>query len=191
MIKKYHIADIITASRIILASTLVGVIWENRPPDIAIWIIVACELGDALDGIFARKYHYPNDGKYLWWRKYAPEIDQVADIYTGVLALVYYIKCVNFQLGVIILISGLIIGLTIQTYAIWLKYLFSEKVKRRLILTRRYLYLLAIVVVVTNLTMSTSWLRQVKIACLLLGTTVGIILIIVKRNRLTQVKTPL
>ncbi len=191
MIKKYHIADIITASRIILASTLVGVIWKNSPPDIAIWIIVACELGDALDGIFARKYHYPNDGKYRWWRKYAPEIDQAADIYTGILALVYYIKCVNFQLGVTILISGLIIGLTVQTYAVWLKYLFSEKVKRRLILTRRYLYLLAIAVVVTNLIIATSWPRQIRTACLLFGVAVGIILILIKRNRLTQVKTPL
>ena len=78
--KKYF-ADILTFTRIILATTLivVAIIGDNPGYNsVAFVLFVVGELTDAFDGTCAMRWPFPKD-KTLKYRKYAAVYDMVAD----------------------------------------------------------------------------------------------------------------
>lgn len=66
--RKYHLADALTALEIIMAATITGMIIFGGSANVVIWLFAVGELCDAFDGICARRWPYPDDGKFRWWR---------------------------------------------------------------------------------------------------------------------------
>lgn len=92
--KKYHLADALTAFEVMMAFTLIGMAFFQVPADTAIWVFVAGELADAFDGPCARRWPYPNDGKYRWWRVPATvkRIEHFSDIFIATSCMFYLIR---------------------------------------------------------------------------------------------------
>lgn len=190
----YILADVLTAIRGILAFAIwliaglvilfdsAASVWNS--PDIVIWLFVIGELCDAFDGICARRWHYPDDGKKRWWRENASILDQVTDIFLITATAAYLgVRLGRFDLlmlgGIVALFCIIVEGLKFHYYS------------KRLILLRRYIYLACIALALFTLLFATSWnglAKGVAIAAIFI---VGIFLMIIKRNRLTQDVTKL
>lgn len=190
----YILADVLTAIRGILAFAIwliaglvilfdsAASVWNS--PDIVIWLFVIGELCDAFDGICARRWHYPDDGKKRWWRENASILDQVTDIFLITATAMYLgVRLGRFDLlmlgGIVALFCIIVEGLKFHYYS------------KRLILLRRYIYLACIALALFTLLFATSWnglAKGVAIAAIFI---VGIFLMIIKRNRLTQDVTKL
>lgn len=190
----YILADVLTAIRGILAFAIwliaglvilfdsAASVWNS--PNIVIWLFVIGELCDAFDGICARRWHYPDDGKKRWWRENASVLDQVTDIFLITATATYLgVRLGRFDLlmlgGIVALFCIIVEGLKFRYYS------------KRLILLRRYIYLACIALALFTLLFATSWSglsKGVAIAAIFI---VGIFLIIIKRNRLTQDVTKL
>jgi phosphatidylglycerophosphate synthase len=119
--KKYHIADLLTASRFVWAIVLVCLVFFKIQP--AMWVVLATTLAlltDALDGPAAKRWPYPNDNKYRWWRRVqkAPNgtfkvvacLDTPADLVLGLGLVAYTFFMVSPVWGVV-LFSAVPIGL--------------------------------------------------------------------------------
>jgi len=87
--KKYHLADALTAFEVTMAIALLGMAFFQIPADIAIWVFVLGELADALDGPCARRWPYPDDGKVRWWRTHVKTIEHISDIFIAVACMLY------------------------------------------------------------------------------------------------------
>lgn len=190
----YILADVLTAIRGVLAFAIwliaglvvlfdsAASVWSS--PDIVIWLFVIGELCDAFDGICARRWHYPDDGKKRWWRENASVLDQVTDIFLITATATYLgVRLGRFDLlmlgGIVALFCIIVEGLKFHYYS------------KRLILLRRYIYLACIALALFTLLFATSWnglAKGVAIAAIFI---VGIFLMIIKRNRLTQDVTKL
>lgn len=198
--KKYHLADIFTLLEVILAGTLLIMAFLGTPADYALWVFVAGQLCDALDGPCARRWHYPNDGKYRWWRRYNSEIDQISDILLAISCGIYLIWRVSVSFGCILLFG---IGTFCLVTQLWL-YQFnhishrfiprrmSDAERNAIVLVRRYIYVfMGIGGAILLLIYATSWTLPTKIYVCVAGICIGIILALLKKNRLTEDKTPL
>lgn len=190
----YILADVLTAIRGILAFAIwliaglvilfdsAASVWNS--PDIVIWLFVIGELCDAFDGICARRWHYPDDGKKRWWRENASVLDQVTDIFLITATAMYLgVRLGRFDLlmlgGIVALFCIIVEGLKFHYYS------------KRLILLRRYIYLACIVLALFTLLFATSWNGLAKGVAIAAISIVGIFLMIIKRNRLTQDVTKL
>ncbi len=196
MIKKYHIGDLFTLSEVVLACTLIVLAFFEGLTDIALWIFIAGELCDALDGPCARRWHYPDDGKRRWWRQYNTQIDQLSDILLAVACAVYLIAQVNTFFGAILTAVIFTHCFIVQLYVDYVtakqpQKRYSRKIKR-IILMRRYVYVFvgiggAIVLLIWH----TTWAIICKALATGLLALSAIILAILKRNRLKEVTTSL
>ena len=189
--KKYHIADVLTASRVVFAVALIVMALLDVPSEWALLAFALGELCDAFDGICARKWHYPDDGKVRWWRVYAVALDQIADILLGVAGLVYVTLCINQKVGIIFLVFTIVVGSCIQALVYGVLYDINPKIALVIVLARRYVYLAAIATVVIMLIWCATFGMITKIALIFCGVVVGIVLLIKKRDRLVEDKTPL
>ena len=83
--KKYHLADALTVCELICAVILSGMAFLRVAPAYALWVFAAGELCDAYDGTCARRWPYPDDGKYRWWRvpRTVAFIEHMSDILLG------------------------------------------------------------------------------------------------------------
>lgn len=190
----YILADVLTAIRGVLAFAIwliaglvilfdsAASVWNS--PDIVIWLFVIGELCDAFDGICARRWHYPDDGKKRWWRENASVLDQVTDIFLITATATYLgVRLGRFDLlmlgGIVALFCIVVEGLKFHYYS------------KRLILLRRYIYLACIALALFTLLFATSWNGLAKGVAIAAISIVGIFLMIIKRNRLTQDVTKL
>ena len=216
--KKYHIADVLTLSEAILAVILTICAMLNVSADYAIWVFAAAELCDAFDGICARRWPYPNDGKVRWWRQYASEIDELTDIMVGLACLLFVGLRVNPSFSLLVLVCALIVGIGVQVIVKWtttkpyleryglqplanwlnhrstfirLATWFDTHPRTQLviILLRRYLYVTAIFLLVIQLIFATTWAFYVQISANILLALIGMALCYIKLDRLTQDKT--
>lgn len=196
--KKYHLADCFTLLETILAIALFIMAFCGATAEQALWVFVAGELCDAIDGPCARKWHYPDDGKYRWWRYYNSEIDQISDILLAIGCGVFIIWRVNAFWG-ITLTAGLGIFCTvIQCYL----YRYNPELHmficrdipkaEDIILFRRHTYVIAgIGGAIALLVWSTEWALSVKRSLTIAGIICGLILLFLKWNRWKENKTPL
>ena len=218
--RKYHLADVLTSLETLCAVILIGFAIGNVPVDYALWVFAAAELCDAFDGICARRWPYPEDGKRRWWRIYAVELDQLSDIATGLACLIYTSWRVSLTCGLVVFVTAIIIGFGIQLTVKWSSARHSLKDWRlysliawyesirpvrhllrwlqrhpklclALVLIRRYLYVTAIGVLLICMILHTSWPQSLRFGALGALVTIGLFLIFYKRDRLTQDKTPM
>lgn len=197
-IHQYHIADILTLCKTICTGILGVLCCTGATPEVALIIFGVGELCDAFDGICARRLaQYPNDGKYRWWREYAPEIDQITDImHLSVMGIFYIFRiCPRFTyfkpwiaLSVTLVIA--VVCAIIQVIATDPKNKGTARATH-LILGRRLLYLACIATIVLSGLYAVTWPIPIKVAIVVALCLGAIILIIIKWDRLTQVKTPL
>lgn len=195
--RKYHIADTLTLCKCICTCILGVLLFTGAKPQTALIIFGIGELCDAFDGICARKWKYPPDGKYRWWREYAPEIDQVTDVlHLSVMALffifricatfVYFRPWIAFSVALAIAFICIVVHIIVAEpkYA-------GSKFATRLILGRRVLYLACIAFIVFAGLYAVSWPKAVRIAIAIVLCVGAVGLLIIKWDRATQVKTPL
>ncbi|MCL1929559.1 hypothetical protein FWF93_00160 [Candidatus Saccharibacteria bacterium] len=124
--RKYIIADLLSASRFVWAVVLVGLILIQAPP--AMWVVLATTaalLTDALDGAAAKKWPYPDDGKYRWWRQDQKDpdgssktvscLDTPADLALGLSIIAYTYFMVSWVWGLVLFLAvpSAIIGLIV------------------------------------------------------------------------------
>ena len=193
-------ADLFTLLEVILAGALFVMTIIGAPPEYALWVFVAGELCDAVDGPCARRWHYPNDGKYRWWRRYNVEIDQISDIMLAVACGVYLIFRVSWQIG-----CGLLFGIGIPCLAVQLYLYRFDRIstrflprripapqRKKIVLIRRMCYVfLGVGGAIATLLWHTSWSMAAKQILTIAGLCIAIIMIPLKINRIVQDKTPL
>lgn len=189
--KKYHIADMLTALEFVSAVVLLILTIVGADAGVALIVFLFGELCDAFDGIAARTWHYPDDGKVRWWREHASGIDQLSDIVLAFFVLVYVAAHVDFELGITIIILALVVGWGVQFWAYGYLYKKAPNLALKVILARRFMYLAGILVVAIKLMLAASWSRPIKYALVGLGIVASILLWFIKEDRRTEDKTPL
>lgn len=194
----YYLADLFTLSEVILSIVLFVMSIMGAPVAHALWVFVAGELCDAVDGPLARRFHYPNDGKSRWWRTYASEIDQISDIMLAAACGVYLIWQVSWLGGCLLLLGIGAFCLAVQMHLYHYDrscksfrrrfYVYAEN----LILLRRRIYVVGgIGGAIALMVWHTEWTLAVKITITIVGILCGIALRYWKHDRWTQDKTPL
>lgn len=192
--KKYYLADVLTSIEVLLAMAMVAMAILGVSADWAFVTFVAAELCDAFDGICARRWHYPDDGKRRWWRVHAPAIDQISDIMLGLACLLFVGWRVNLVLALVALGVALLLGFFVQICVKWRPLPWFERHSRAafwLVMFRRYLYVIAIVVLALALLLATTWPWLVRYIVIGLAVGLGVWLIVIKFNRLSEDKTEL
>lgn len=190
--KKYHLADALTAIEVIMAVILIGMTIYRAPPEWAIWVFVIGQLCDAFDGVCARRWPYPNDDKPRWWRvpRTVQLIEHVSDIFLLVACAIFLVVRSSLIIRALTVIGGItiaticfLIEVEIQTDDF---YLLQPKRTEEVILWRRKVYLVGITLGVAFLIFSTSWNFWIKIGCCLIGIVIGLYLIKKKADRLNN-----
>ncbi len=190
--RKYHLADALTALEIIMAATITGMIIFGGSADVVIWLFAVGELCDAFDGICARRWPYPDDGKFRWWRvpRTVQLIEHVSDIFLLVACAIFLVVRSSLIIRVLTVIGGttiaaicFLIEVEIQTDDF---YLLQPKRAEEVILWRRKVYLVGIALGVAFLIFSTSWNFWIKLGCCLIGIAIGLYLIKKKADRLNN-----
>ena len=199
MIKKYHIADILTASRFFFAALIIAMtLWGSHPGKV-LAIFAIGEMTDAADGPAATKWPYPDElEERLWWRVNKVAFDIVADMTLGT-AVLAYTALHTYSFGVVLMVGSLLLGAVTQLLVVYVlpspeKSLFTKY----LILVRRaLLYVPTIIAVVIMLLLKATvpgeltWeavgnssLFKIWLA---IGLSIGGVMFYIKRDRIVEV----
>ena len=191
--KKYHLADALTALELIMAATLTGMILSQTSANYALWVFVIGELCDAFDGICARRWPYPNDNKQRWWRipRVVQFLEHFSDIWLLCACAVYLAQAAPYPFDYIVPGLGCCIAMTCAIYEVLFRvdplYTDNDPLRECTILNRRRLYLAGIAIGTVTLIFSTSWSLLVQGTLVALGVIIGIILAKKKSDRLHSV----
>lgn len=191
--KIYHLADVCTALECVCAVIIIGMAWYGAKPEYALCVFFVGEVFDALDGPLARRFHYPDDGKYRWWRVYAKQTDQLSDLFIGAAMCFYVAARLSPRIGLTALICATAIGLFVQTIAYdfpplrlnWLQR--QPKLGKRIVLARRWAYVGLIVYAIRLLLWSTDWPFDTKVVLTAILCAVGLLMFIYKIDRALNV----
>lgn len=191
--KRHHIADALTATEFLMAGILIGMTFFKISANWAVWVFATGELCDAFDGICARRWPYPDDGKARWWRE--PTTIQILEHTSDILLLtacaLFLIMGTNRLIRALTLVCGLIIACICALVEVELQtddfYLLQPERTKEVILWRRKIYLVGIILGVAFLIFATSWRLPLKLGCCLLGICIGIFLVHRKRDRLKDI----
>lgn len=188
MVRKYHLCDLFTLLEVILTCTLIVMTVLHVSPDYAIWVFVAGELCDAIDGPCARRWPYPDDSKKRWWR--LPHVVQAIEHISDILLIGSLALYLLFQPGLfhyLTLYGSLAIALIclVVQYLLFTKPYSSAK-RKSLTLLRRRFYLVGIIIGIAELIFCTTWALPLKIGACILGLIAGVIILIAKWNRFTE-----
>lgn len=147
-----YLADILTFSRIILATALTAMSFLDAPLHAAFIVYMVGEITDALDGTCASRWPFPKD-KIPKYRKYAAKYDMFADGFIALAMVLFFSLRVNLIAGLCLLIPYLIIGTTLE-FIVYGKFMGHPddctknclmrrnfKLAKKIILTRRNVYL--------------------------------------------------
>lgn len=171
----YYLADILTALRVagVVAILSLAIGGDADAAGAVLVIFILAELTDAFDGSCARRWPYPDDGKRRWWRIYAEEIDQIADLSLGVVTTLFVGLHLSVGLAWAIVACALFLAIPVQ---LWRNYRISripneddDPLRVRVILARRLLYLVGIAALILCLlarVIGANWAAWVLVAAL-------------------------
>ena len=112
--KKYFIADWLTAAKLVPAVVLLVFVTE-----LPIWGAFVCfalgELLDALDGIAAKTWPHPKHTDGLWFRRHIKQLESGLDMLLGIAALVFLSARVSWILGAVMLFVAVLVGTVGET----------------------------------------------------------------------------
>ena len=147
-----YLADILTFSRIILATALTAMSFTGAPLHAAFIVYMVGEITDALDGTCASRWPFPKD-KTPKYRKYAAKYDMFADGFIALAMVLFFSLRVNLIAGLCLLIPYLIIGTTLE-FIVYGKFMGHPddctknclmrrnfKLAKKIVLARRNVYL--------------------------------------------------
>lgn len=147
-----YLADILTFTRIILATVLTCMSFYLAPLHAAFIVYMLGEITDALDGTCASRWPFPKN-KTPWYRKYAAKYDMFADGFIALAMVLFFSLRVNMLAGLLMLVPYLIIGLIIE-FVVYGKFMGHPddctknclmrrnfKLAKKIILIRRNVYL--------------------------------------------------
>lgn len=146
----YYLADVLTLLRVVGTAAILGLAGFGSDADtLTVLVLFALsELTDAFDGMAARRWPYPQDGKRRWWRTYAEEIDQIADLALGGAATLFV--GLHLAPGLALAIAVGVVGFALPVQ-VWRQYRIRripyeecDPLRVRVILARRWLYLVAL-----------------------------------------------
>ena len=184
---KSYIADIFTFTRFCLAVSLFVFTIIGADSGTACFVFALGELTDAFDGTAASRWPFPK-GKSPRYRKYASKYDIITDTLLSVGMILFFIVRVN-------LVAGLIIGIGFSALAIVTDLIVYGKLfghpddfkpnslaarnfplARRIVLTRRAIYITLIGIVATWSLLASSFPSVVKITTLIIAAFIGVFL---------------
>ena len=196
----YYLADVLTLLRVVGTAAILGLAgFGNAADTLTVLVLFALsELTDAFDGMAARRWPYPQDGKRRWWRTYAEEIDQIADLALGGAATLFVGLHLAPRLALAIAVGVVGFALPVQ---IWRQYRIRripyeecDPLRVRVILARRWLYLVALAALILCmlghlvLSLPAAARGQVVAALAVVLVIIAVGLIWLKRDRLVRDK---
>ena len=147
-----YLADILTFTRIILATVLTFMSFYLAPLYAAFIVYMLGEITDALDGTCATKWPFPKN-KTPKYRKYAAKYDMFADGFLALSMVLFFSLRVNLVAGLCMLLPYLIFGLIVE-FTVYGKFMGHPddctknclmrrnfKLAKKIILIRRNIYL--------------------------------------------------
>lgn len=155
---KKYLADLLTLARFVLAVAMIicGIVGSGVGVGFALFVLA--ELTDAFDGTCSRKWPFKK-GEEPKYRKYAVKYDMWADALLWFAAVLFFALRVNLVVGLAILISvAAICGVVeIVVYgklfghpddcAEWSLCARNFKLAKKIVMARRWLYLMTIIMV--------------------------------------------
>ena len=204
--KKYHIADVLTLSRIVIfSSLLIFFTFVGVSSGWALFVFVIGELTDALDGIVARAWPYPKDGKRRWWRENERYqlFDKVADIILLVSFLFYIVFYLHWWVVAWISVAFGVVAIIVE---IWRHFRIKshgprDKVLTKVVLMRRWAYVIGMFLLCLMVLWWPSTLGELlllpfaytmtKATLTIAGVIVAVAFIVVKKDRRSEDVTPL
>lgn len=196
----YYLADVLTLLRVVGTAAILGLAgFGNAADTLTVLVLFALsELTDAFDGMAARRWPYPQDGKRRWWRTYAEEIDQIADLALGGAATLFV--GLHLAPGLALAIAVGVVGFALPVQ-IWRQYRIRripyeecDPLRVRVILARRWLYLVALAALILCmlghlvLSLPAAARGQVVAALAVVLVIIAVGLIWLKRDRLVRDK---
>ena len=196
----YYLADVLTLLRVVGTAAILGLAGFGNAADTltVLVLFVLSELTDAFDGMAARRWPYPQDGKRRWWRTYAEEIDQVADLALGGAATLFV--GLHLAPGLALAIAVGVVGFALPVQ-VWRQYRIRripyeecDPLRVRVILARRWLYLVALAALILCmlghlvLSLPAAARGQVVAALAVVLVIIAVGLIWLKRDRLVRDK---
>ncbi len=184
--KKYF-ADILTLIRFVLAIVLCVLAFTGGDLGAVFLIFVLGELTDAFDGTCAAKWPFPSDHTPRY-RKYAAKYDMFTDTFLAVAMGLFFIIRVNLVGGLVILIGYSVLAIIIDliVYGKLMghpdDYRPSSLMARnfplakKLVLTRRTLYIFLIALVSAWTFYASDWPLPAKIIITIVAVTVSVFL---------------
>ena len=182
-----YLADLLTLTRFIITIAIFVMCFTNGSPAAAFVLFMLGELTDAFDGTLASKYPFPK-GKAPKYRKYAAKYDMITDTLLAVAMLVFSILRVNAMAGLIV--GGCYIVLAIIIDLVVYGKLFGHPddatksslthrnfpLAKKLILTRRNLYLALMFMFSAWTLYASEWPLAVKIVITVIACAVSLFL---------------
>ena len=196
----YYLADVLTLLRVVGTAAILGLAGFGNAADTltVLVLFVLSELTDAFDGMAARRWPYPQDGKRRWWRTYAEEIDQIADLALGGAATLFV--GLHLAPGLALAIAVGVVGFALPVQ-VWRQYRIRripyeecDPLRVRVILARRWLYLVALAALILCmlghlvLSLPAAARGQVVAALAVVLVIIAVGLIWLKRDRLVRDK---
>lgn len=187
--KKYHIADLLTLSRVFFAAAIVLFTFNGVSVGWAFLMFCIGELTDALDGPFHRRYPYPDfPKKYRFWREgnFPKIFDTGTDIALGLSFLLYVYLRVNGVLAVVVSLPCIGIGFFVTAMIRRHPEPEYAEVIDDMIRLRRILYVCALFVLIIGVTcmFKISWVW--KALLIWLEATAAFAVYIFKNDRLKE-----
>lgn len=181
---KKYLADILTFSRIGLSIFLI--IWGILGGSIGIGflIFIIAELTDSFDGTCARKWPFEK-GKEPKYRKFAVQYDMIADALLWFSAVLFFTLRISLIVGLSIMIGVAVICGIIELIVYGRFFGHPDKcskkslcarnfkLAKKIIMTRRWFYLLTIFVVAGWMLVVAEWSSVAKIVALSCGVTIA------------------
>ncbi len=123
--KKYHRADVLSFTEVICAFLIgAGIVLGFKVQTILL-LFGAGELCDAFDGVAARRWPYPDDGKRRPWRNpiFIKYYEWTKDILLVLITLLYIAVRIDWATGLVCIGLSLIVGFWMQWYAdtLWVR----------------------------------------------------------------------
>ena len=189
-----YLADLLTLTRLILASVPLVLAFVGSPAENAFIIFLTAELTDTFDGTCARKWPFPKH-KTPKYRKYAAQFDMVSDVLLAAAQVLFCTLQVNMVVGIIVILYYTVVCGTLELILYGKFFGHPDNctknsltrrnfpLAKKLVLARRYLYTICLGVVNAFILFATSWPLPVKIGLFAFGCSIFIFIWFFLRQR--------
>ena len=189
-----YLADVLTLSRFILSITLIIFSFVGISAENALIIFLVAELTDIFDGTCANRWPFPKD-KTPKYRRFAAQFDMVSDVLLAAGQVLFCTLRVNWVVGVVVILYYVLICGILEL--ILYGKLFGHPdnctknsltkrnfpTAKKIILARRYSYVILLGVVSAFILFATGWSDLVKYGFCVFGCILSVFAWVFLRQR--------